>query len=183
MEYLKEQTYDLEEKCNQKDKTLLNFKSCWSQMATAMTAEREEMAEQNKSFQKEVEKLKSDRNSATNQFAACQAELEKALQVANEFKRKIEEDEQIKQDMLNQLLSERAAKSKEIVLEQGRTKQAMAQVSDLKADMEKFRHDVEDSKSKCEEAVKTKEEYKFRMTEERLKFETTNSNLQKRVVS
>ena len=136
-----------------------------------MNVEREEMAQQNESLLSELNQLKSDRKSASEQFTSCQLELEKALQLASEFRQKIDEDEKIKQDLLNQLLSERANKAKEIVLEQGRAQQAIAEANNLKSEMEKMRNQAQDSVTRCQEAVKAKQDYEQTMANERQSFQ------------
>ena len=50
----------------------------------------------------------------------CQDELAKAVTIASNFRQKLSEEEAIKQDMLNQLLSERASKSKQFLEEQAK---------------------------------------------------------------
>lgn len=45
------------------------------------------------------------------QFLICEEELGKALQLASDFKHKIDEEEVLKQDILTQLLSEKASKT------------------------------------------------------------------------
>ena len=54
------------------------------------------------------------------QFLVCQDELAKAVTIASNFRQKLSEEEAIKQDMLNQLLSERASKSKQFLEEQAK---------------------------------------------------------------
>ena len=50
----------------------------------------------------------------------CQDELAKAVQIASDFRQKLNEEEALKQDMLNQLLSERSSKSKQFLVEQSK---------------------------------------------------------------
>ncbi len=53
----------------------------------------------------------------------CEEELSKALQLASDFKLKIDEEESMKQDILTELLSERTTKANKLLLEQGRNKE------------------------------------------------------------
>lgn len=57
------------------------------------------------------------------QFYVCEEELSKALQLASDFKLKIDEEESMKQDILTELLSERTTKANKLLLEQGRNKE------------------------------------------------------------
>ena len=59
------------------------------------------------------------------QFFVCEEELSKALQLASDFKLKIDEEEAMKQDILSELLSERTTKANKLLLEQGRNKEVI----------------------------------------------------------
>ena len=52
------------------------------------------------------------------QFYVCEEELSKALQLASDFKQKIDEEEAMKQDILSELLSERSTKANKLQAEQ-----------------------------------------------------------------
>ena len=68
----------------------------------------------------------------------CQEELAKALQIASEFREKLSEEEGIKQDMLNELLSERSSKTKQLQVEQGKVSELAKENDSLIGKMEKF---------------------------------------------
>ena len=59
------------------------------------------------------------------QIFVCEEELSKALQLATDFKLKIDEEEAMKQDILSELLSERTTKASKLLLEQGRNKEVI----------------------------------------------------------
>ena len=69
----------------------------------------------------------------------CQDELAKAVTIASNFRQKLSEEEAIKQDMLNQLLSERASKSKQFLEEQAKLQKVKKM--DLKPFLILSRHD------------------------------------------
>ena len=47
------------------------------------------------------------------------------MQLASDFKLKIDEEEAMKQDILSELLSERTTKANQLLLEQGRNKEVI----------------------------------------------------------
>lgn len=71
----------------------------------------------------------------------CQDELAKAVQIASDFRQKLTEEETLKQDMLNQLLSERASKSKQFLAEQAKLQKALEDANKLQQDLNTLKED------------------------------------------
>jgi chromosome segregation ATPase len=158
----------------QKDKVLLDLKSCWQQVVYAMTTEREELLGQNTKIQDEMNKLKLEQSEFKQQFFVCQDELEKALDLASQFKQKVDQDEQLKQDLLNQLLSERAAKTREnaqitAITEENRQ---------LHGKIDELTRTFSSLGIKATEAIEAKEDYEKRMAFERGQFDQIKSDLE-----
>lgn len=126
VEQLKEVIRNLERKVDQqsstievlkkqndtKDSVLSEMNSRFSKAMINLTNDQKELAEKLKASAKECDRLRFENNAANQQFRVCQDELAKALHIASEFRQKLDDEEGIKQDMLNELLSERSTKTK-----------------------------------------------------------------------
>ena len=122
---LKKQIHDqdnqiivLETANNEKLQLLVEVKQRWSEVSKQWTQGQQELSERLKESNKEITQLKAESEGAKGQFSICQKELQKALKIASDFKIKLEEEEKIKNDMLNELLSQKTAKAKHLQVEQ-----------------------------------------------------------------
>lgn len=171
------------EAVEQKDKVLLELKACWSQVVQALTGEREELIGQHHQAVEEGKRLKREHEAAKQQFARCQNELGRALELANEFKQKVEEEEHNKQDLVDQLLAERASKNLALATDQAQFEKVLKETKELKSQVEMLEGDKSSLKSKWEEAVCAREEYEKRMATERYNFQVEREQLQQKVAS
>merc|ERR1719491_631912 len=72
----------------QKGKIILDLKSRWSGVVQEFNEKLTQTLDEKEKFEKAYCKLKSDQNEAQHQLTTCQNELEKAITLALEFKKK-----------------------------------------------------------------------------------------------
>ena len=131
----------LEASNEQKQSMLNDLKARWSETLQTWSKDQQELVEKLKNSRSEADQLKLENASAKEQFVVCQDELAKAVQIASDFKQKLSEEESLKQDMLNQLLSERTSKSKQLLMEQAKLQAIKDEFQKLSEEASKLRSD------------------------------------------
>ena len=131
----------LEKANNEKLQLLLEVKLRWSEVSQQWIKDQQELAHKLKESHEENTQLKDENKGAKEQFSICQEELQKALQIATDFKMKLEEEEKIKNDVLNELLSQKTIKVKQLQVEQVKLEEMTNENHALKLHIEQIQNE------------------------------------------
>jgi len=167
----------LESSNAQKQTMLSDLKSQWSDALKNWSKNQQELVEQLQSSRTQVDQLKLENASAKEQFLVCQDELGKAVKIASDFRQKLSEEEAVKQDMLSQLLSERASKSKQLILEQAKQQKTLHEKESLVQEINRLRDDNLSLVNSSAELSKKLHDQDMEFSKERASLEKTIKEL------
>ena len=87
---------------NEKLQLLFEVKARWSEISHQWVQDQQTLTQKLKESQAEVYRLRGESSGAKEQFLICEEELGKAVSIAKDFKAKLEKEEKIKNDVLNE---------------------------------------------------------------------------------
>ena len=143
IQHQSEQITTLEKANNEKLNLLLDVKLKWTEVSQQWMESQKDLEEKLTKSNTEIDQLNAESQGVKEQFSICQEELQKALKVATDFKTKLEEEEKIKNDVLNELLSQKTSKVKQLQIEQGKLEELKIENKEFMEQIEKLRNEKE----------------------------------------
>ena len=127
-------------------------KTCWEQAVQNLSLEREKIFAEKSAIEIELKQMKTNQNEIKSQFVLCQSELERALDLAADFKQKLDEDNQVKDDLQGQISATEAT----MQMLQYQLKQFQNKESEMLISQESLTNEVQSLSRKLSDALKDK---------------------------
>ena len=138
------QIASLEKANNEKLQLLLDVKQRWSEVSRQWEQDQNELKEKISESNSVITRLRDEGKKAKDQFSICQEELQKAVEIATDFKTKLEEEEKLNGDVLNELLSQKSTKAKQLQIEHSKVEELSTENEELKAKLEQLKNESDE---------------------------------------
>ena len=135
------QIASLEKANNEKLQLLLDVKQRWSEVSRQWEQDQNELKEKISESNTIITQLRDEGKKAKHQFSICQEELQKAVEIATDFKTKLEEEEKLNGDVLNELLSQKSTKAKQLQVEHNKVEELSNENKELKTKLEQLKNE------------------------------------------